>query len=152
MIQQQPTYPPCVSHTFSPSLLSSARIVLDCPPETFQPEWFNEDEHQCENILHSFPSSNSPSIALPCFLRLSPSSHLDVSLALLLSELVCGVYTLAGLRALVTASLLVCLSVCVWEWAVVCQLICACVGWSVVSLLCVTHADTLALTEGVAVV
>ena len=37
VIQQQLTYPPCVSHTFSPSLLSSARIVLDCPPETFQP-------------------------------------------------------------------------------------------------------------------
>lgn len=149
-VKQQLTYPPCVSHTFSSARLSSARILLMCPPETFQPDSFNEDEHQCQNILHSFLSFNSPSIALPCFRRLSPSSHLDVSPALLLSELLCGVYTLAGLRALVTASLRVYMCVCVW--VVVCQLICACVGWGVVSLLCVTHADTLALTEGVAVV
>ncbi len=103
----------CLSHTFSSALLSSVRIMLRRPPETFQPGLFNEDEHQCQNILHSILSSNSPSIALPCFLRLSPSSLLDVSAALLLSELVCGVYTLAGLRALVTASLHVCMCVCV---------------------------------------
>lgn len=36
-------------------------------------------------------------------LRLSPSSHLAVSPALCLTKLVCGVYTLAGWRALVTA-------------------------------------------------
>lgn len=86
--------------------------MLRCLPETSQPDSFNEDEHQCQNILHSFLSSNPLSAALPCSLRLSPSSHLDVSPALLLSELLCGVYTLAGLCALVTASLHVCMRAC----------------------------------------
>lgn len=64
--------------------------------------------------------------------------HLHILMPRLLScSLSCcvGFIHLAGLRTLVTASLHVC--VCV----VVCQLICACVGWSVVSLLSMRHTS-----------
>lgn len=135
------TYPPGVSHSFSSALMSTARIVLGCPPKTFQPESFNEDEHQCQNILHF-----SPSLDLCCSPLLSASVRLACSPALWAG--VWGLYI--GGAAWLGDSIAPCVYVCV----AVCQLVCACVGWSVVSLslLCVTHADTLALAEGVAVV
>lgn len=59
----------------------------------------------------------SPPILPPLLFRafsIFTSWRLACSPALLLSELVCGVYTLAGLRTLVTASLHVCMSACAW--------------------------------------
>lgn len=102
LYDQPLTYPPHVTH------FCSAARSQDCAQV---PSWnlsarppLIKTTHQCQNISHSFLFSPV----------LSPSSHLDVSLALLLSELVCGVYTLPGLRTLVTASLHVCMSACAW--------------------------------------
>lgn len=93
--------------------LCSACVVLRCPTETSPPGSINEDKHQCQAISRSPLSSDPLSAALPCFLHLFPSSHLDVSPALLLSELVRGVYTSTGLRTWVTAPLHVCMGACV---------------------------------------
>lgn len=113
-LQSAANLPLHVSHTPAALLcLPSAGVVLRCPAETSPPGSINEDKHQCQAVLCSPFSSDPLSAALPCFLHLSPSSHLDVSPALLLSELVRGVYTSAGLRTWVTASLHVCMGACV---------------------------------------
>ena len=85
--QQQLTYPPCVSHTFSSALLSWCRNLLRCPPETSQPASFNEDDHQCQSVGHSLLSSNPLPDALSALsvclhLRILTSRVLSCSLSL----------------------------------------------------------------------
>lgn len=81
--------------------------------------------------------------SLHCSPVLSPSSHLDVSPALLLScspALRAGVWGLyIGGAAYFGDSIAPCVYECLC--VVVCQLICACVGWSVVSLLSMRHTS-----------
>ena len=104
LTQQQLTYPPCASHTFSSALLSSAGLVL--PPRNLLMKTKSSVKTRCTLLS---PLHRSP-------FALSVCLHLHILTSRLLSRspsLVCGVYTLAGLVfALVTA----CVCVCVCEW------------------------------------
>lgn len=114
-------------------LCSSSRDGVQALWWSLSERSFNGDKTSASQQLTGLLSL-SLSLAVRCPAP-SPSSHPGVSLALLLAELACGVYTSAGLRTVATALLRVC--VCV----VVCQVLCACVGWSVVSLLAMRHSS-----------
>ena len=85
---------------------------------------FNEDEHQCQNILHSFLCSSVPpslSLALSVCLHL----HFLTSLLFSCSASCCvGFIHRRGLCALVTASLHVCVSGCVSVDMCMCRMKC----------------------------